>query len=123
MEQLGDGFCDLPNEWPVAFIRMWPTREKEMRALSVTPARLARVKQPVLTIHGTGAIGMLRSGAGREWAASLSNARLLTIDGAAHQSWVDAPEIVFPAIDRFLSGEWPPAVVTLRGNPRAREHR
>jgi hypothetical protein len=33
------------------------------------------------------------------------------------QSWVDASERVFTAIDRFLSGEWPPDAVSVR--PRA----
>jgi pimeloyl-ACP methyl ester carboxylesterase len=107
VDQLGDGFCDLPNEWPIAFSRMWPHRQAEMKTLRLTPQQLARVKRPVLTIHGTRDRNAPYGG-GREWAASLPNARLLTIVGAAHQSWVDAPERVFPAIDRFLSGKWPP---------------
>ena len=37
----------------------------------------------------------------------LPNARLITIDGAAHMSWVEFPEIVFPSIDVFLNGQWP----------------
>ena len=110
IDQLGDGFCDLPNEWPIAFIRMWPHRQEELKQLRITPDELARVKQPVLTIHGTRDRNA-PYGAGREWASSLPNARLLTIEGAAHQSWVDAPERVFGAIERFLSGEWPPDAV------------
>jgi pimeloyl-ACP methyl ester carboxylesterase len=62
----------------------------------------------VLTIHGTKDRNA-PYGSGREWAALLSNARLLTIRGAAHQSFVEFPEIVFPAIRAFLSGAWPDA--------------
>jgi proline iminopeptidase len=116
VDQLGDGFCDLPNEWPVAFIRMWPHRQAEMKALRFTPGQLALVTRPVLTIHGTRDRNA-PYGAGREWASLLPDARLLTIDGAAHQSWVDAPERVFGAIDRFLSGEWPPDAAVVRTEP------
>jgi hypothetical protein len=28
--------------------------------------------------------------------------------GAAHMPWIDQPTVVFPAIDQFLKGEWPP---------------
>jgi pimeloyl-ACP methyl ester carboxylesterase len=118
VDQLGDGFCDLPNEWPIAFIRVWPHRQEELKQLRITPAQLAMVKGPVLTIHGTRDRNA-PYGAGREWAASLPNARLLTIEGAAHQSWVDAPERVFSAIDRFVSGEWPPDAVEVRAGRRS----
>jgi proline iminopeptidase len=117
VDQLGDGFCDLPNEWPIAFIRMWPHRQAEMKQLRIAPEQLALVKRPVLTIHGTRDRNA-PYGAGREWAMVLPDARLLTIDGAAHQSWVDAPELVFGAIDRFLSGNWPPGAVVVRPERR-----
>jgi hypothetical protein len=32
---------------------------------------------------------------------------LLTVAGAAHVPWIEAPELTFGAIDVFLSGEWP----------------
>jgi len=37
----------------------------------------------------------------------LPNARLITIDGAAHMSWIEFPEIVFPSIESFLNGHRP----------------
>lgn len=47
-------------------------------------------------------------GGGPEWdTLQLPNARLVTIEGAAHMSWVEFPEIVFPAIELFLHGQWP----------------
>jgi len=104
--RLGSGFCELPNEWPIAFMKMWPHRQQEMRALIVTRERLAPLTQRVLTIHGTRDRNA-PYGAGREWAATLPNARLVTVRGAAHQSWADEPDLVFGAIDQFLSGAWP----------------
>jgi pimeloyl-ACP methyl ester carboxylesterase len=35
------------------------------------------------------------------------NARLITVQGAAHMSWIDEPELVFSSIDTFLNGHWP----------------
>ena len=46
-------------------------------------------------------------GSGREWAMSLPDARLVTIDGAAHVSWADDPILVFGSIREFLRGNWP----------------
>lgn len=103
---LGSGFCDLPNEWPVAFAKMWPHRQEEMRQLRVTRERLSRITQRVLTIHGTKDRNA-PYGSGREWAATLPNARLVTVRGGAHQSWADDPERVFGAIEQFLQGKWP----------------
>ena len=61
---------------------------------------------PVLTIHGTYDRNAPYEG-GRDWVATLPNARLLTIERAAHASFADAPDIVIPAIRTFLSGQWP----------------
>jgi hypothetical protein len=38
---------------------------------------------------------------------TLPNARLLTVPGGAHQSFDEYSEIVIPAIDQFLKGNWP----------------
>ena len=61
---------------------------------------------PVLTIHGTKDRNAPYGG-GREWAMLLPNARLITIPGAAHMSWVEAPDVIISSIDIFLSGKWP----------------
>jgi proline iminopeptidase len=103
---LGSGHCDLPNEWPNAFAQMWPRRQAEFKALDMSPARVARISKPVLVIHGRKDRNAAY-GAGREWASKLPDARLLTLDRAAHQLWVDEPEIAFGAIDTFLRGRWP----------------
>jgi hypothetical protein len=39
----------------------------------------------------------------------LPNARLLTIEGAAHAPWIEAPEHVLGPIQTFLAGSWPTA--------------
>jgi ketosteroid isomerase-like protein len=67
---------------------------------------LAKVSMPVLTIHGTKDGGAPYRG-GREWALSLPNARLVTLEGAAHTAWADDPVGVFGSIREFLRGGWP----------------
>ena len=61
---------------------------------------------PVLTIHGTWDRNAPYAG-GREWAMTLPDARLITVEGAAHQVTADATEVVLSAIDRFVGGAWP----------------
>lgn len=73
-----------------------------------------KVQQPVLTLHGT----FDRNapyGAGLEWAATFQKGRLITVQGGAHQLWLDDPQLMAD-IDRFLSGEWP-----ARAQPFGRE--
>jgi proline iminopeptidase len=98
--------CDLENEWPVNFSRHMEHHFASVQKVSLTSEQLQRVTVPVLTIHGT----FDRNapyGSGREWAMSLPNARLVTVEGAAHQSWADDPAAVLGAIRSFLRGGWP----------------
>ena len=99
------GRCDVPNER--AFMKYWTgTILPSIQRISLTEADLARVTAPVLTIHGT----RDRSapyGGGRDWASILPNARLQTIEGAAHAPWIEDPAKVFGSIEAFLEGEWP----------------
>jgi proline iminopeptidase len=74
---------------------------------SLQLAELAsNAKIPVLTIHGAKDRNAAYGG-GREWALMLPDARLLTIAGAAHAPWIEAPEKVFGAVRTFLDGQWP----------------
>ena len=97
--------CDVPNE--CAFMKYWTqTILPSIQRISLTADDLARVTAPVLTIHGT----RDRSapyGGGRDWASMLPNARLATIEGAAHAPWIEDPAKVFGSIEAFLKGEWP----------------
>lgn len=106
VEKLGRGVCEMPNEWPVNLARHFQYHFTSVQRLNTSQANVARVSIPVLTIHGTKDRNA-PYGAGREWAMMLPNARLLTIEGAAHQSFAEFPEIVFPAIRAFLKGDWP----------------
>ena len=108
--RLGPSRCDMANEWPANFTRHLNAQFPSVQRLTHTWAEFARVISPVLTIHGT----LDRNaayGAGREWAARLPNARLITIERAAHQSFSEYPEIVIPAIRTFFSGAWPLSAV------------
>jgi pimeloyl-ACP methyl ester carboxylesterase len=98
--------CDMPNEWPVHLQRHFEHHFGAVQKLDVPVESVRRVRVPVLTIHGTWDRNA-PYGAGREWALTLPNARLITVERAAHQVTADAPEIVIPAIEAFVSGQWP----------------
>lgn len=91
--------CHLETEWPVNLnahsARLRESREK------LPKIDYTKVAAPVLTIHGTYDRNA-PYGSGKEWAATFPNGRLLTLEGAAHAAWVDAPDVVFPAIREFL---------------------
>ena len=99
-DRLGWEPCDLPNEMNF----MKPFTEHilpSMQRLQLSQPDFLRAQAPVLVIHGR----KDRSapyGGGRDWATNLPNARLVTIDHAAHVPWIEAPEVVFDVIDKFL---------------------
>lgn len=99
------GRCDLPNE--SGFMKYWGEHVwPSVLALDLTPEEIAKVRTPVLTVHGA----KDRSapyGGGREWALLLPEARLVTVENGAHAPWIEAPEQVFGAIATFLAGAWP----------------
>ena len=96
--------CDLPNEWPVNTEKHFQQLFASINALNITD--LSKITMPALVIHGTKDRNA-PYGSGREWAMSLPDARLVTIDGAAHVSWADDPILVFGSIREFLRGNWP----------------
>jgi pimeloyl-ACP methyl ester carboxylesterase len=98
--------CGMPNEWPASLARHFQYHFGAVQELDVPRESVARVRVPVLTVHGTWDRNAPYA-SGREWAMTLPNARLLTIEGAAHQLTADAPEVVIPAIDGFVDGKWP----------------
>jgi proline iminopeptidase len=103
--------CAMPNEWPAVLERHFNLLFGSiLRDEGPAWERYAELRIPVLTIHGTQDRNAPYGG-GREWAAHLPDARLLTVRGAAHMLWLDAPGTVFPAIERFLGGAWPPDAV------------
>jgi proline iminopeptidase len=97
--------CDMPNE--MSFMEPWTEHVlPSIQRLQLTPDDFAKVRTPVLTVHGRKDRSSAYGG-GRDWALRLPDARLLTVEGAAHVPWIEAPELVFDAIGRFLSGGWP----------------
>ena len=106
-ERVNWGRCELPNERN--FMKYWNEHIfPSLQSLNLVAEEVARVKTPVLTIHGR----KDRSapyGGGREWALLLANARLVTVEGAGHAPWIEAPETVFGALKTFLGGAWPEA--------------
>jgi proline iminopeptidase len=92
--------CDLANErnfmpyWTGAIL-------PSIQSLSLTAEDFVKVKAPVLTVHGT----KDRSapyGGGRDWASLLPNARLLSLEGAGHASWIEEGPATFFGIETIL---------------------
>jgi proline iminopeptidase len=79
-----------------------------IQSLNLSAEEVAKANAPVLTIHGT-KDRQAPYGGGREWALMLLNARLVTVENAAHLPWIEAPERVFSSIKTFLDGTWPEA--------------
>jgi len=64
--------------------------------------RLRRLDIPTLIVHGEQeAIPMDLV---QEWVTSLPRAELLKVPGAAHFTYAEQPALVWPAVERFLSG-------------------
>lgn len=94
------GGCVHENEWPVNVHPHFASLLKSPDA-ELTAEQLKKVTVPVLTIHGT----KDRQAAyvdGVAWVKSLPNARLVTIEGAAHAMWLDDPATLGAAIRQFL---------------------
>jgi len=113
------GRCELPNERNS--MRYWGQYIfPSIQALHMAPGEFAKARLPVLIVHGT----KDRSspyGGGREWAMLLPNARLVTVENAAHAPWVEAPETVFGSIQAFLDGTWPHAARKVKSLDPAEE--
>jgi proline iminopeptidase len=64
--------------------------------------RLRTLDTPLLVVHGemeTIPMDMVEA-----WATSMPHATLLKVPSAAHFPYVERPELVWPAVERFLSG-------------------
>jgi len=104
--RLGASKCDLPNEWPSHLYPHFGASISSIQALDIPVEKVKTLRVPVLTIHGTKDRNAPYGG-GRQWAMLLPDDRLVSVYGAAHMSWVEAPQLVFSSIDTFLHGEWP----------------
>jgi proline iminopeptidase len=75
-------------------------------------AALNRLDRPVLVVEGERSKVPLD--ATRHWASQARNARLLLISRAGHRTWLDRPESLVRALDRFLKGDWPDGATEIR---------
>jgi pimeloyl-ACP methyl ester carboxylesterase/ketosteroid isomerase-like protein len=98
--------CDMELEWPVNVNRHFEAHIPTVERNVLSAEQLRKVSMPVLTIHGTKDRNASYA-SGREWATILPNARMVTVEGAAHVLWADDPVTVFGAMRHFLRGEWP----------------
>jgi len=96
--------CRWENEWPV---NLWPYFTALLGSFGDWDwtDEIAGLDLPRLVIHGR-EDGIPLAGA-RAWAAGFPNARLLVLSPAGHFPFIERPDAFFPAVDRFLSGEWP----------------
>jgi pimeloyl-ACP methyl ester carboxylesterase len=106
-ERINWGRCDLPNERN--FMRYWTGHiMPSIQSLKLTAEDFAKATAPVLIVHGA----KDRSapyGGGRDWALRLPDARLVTVENAAHAPWIEAPDLVLGSIKTFFDGAWPEA--------------
>jgi len=100
------GRCELANER--GFMQYWMQHiVPSLQALALTAENYGRARMPFLVIHGR----KDRSapyGGGLDWASRLPDARMVTVDEAAHAPWIEAPRRVFDSIVDFLEveGDW-----------------
>jgi pimeloyl-ACP methyl ester carboxylesterase len=118
VERMGKGVCDMPNEWPVNLAKHLEAHfVGSVQKLDVPRERVAQLTTPTLVVHGDRDRNA-PYGAGRDWAYMLPNARLVTVEGAAHQAFAERPDVVRPAIAAFLSGNWPAGAEKVTADPR-----
>lgn len=97
--------CDAPNE--LNFMKYWTEFVlPSINALHLVAEDFAKVRVPVLIVHGTGDRSAPHGGA-REWAQLLPDARIVSLERVAHAPWIEEPEKAFRAIETFLDGAWP----------------
>ncbi|MGH7566563.1 MAG: alpha/beta fold hydrolase, partial [Gemmatimonadota bacterium] len=96
--------CRYENEWPV---NLWPYFDALLGSFGEydwLPA-MRELSVPRLVIHGQ-EDGIPVEGA-HAWAAGFPTARLIVLSPAGHFPFLEQPAAFFPAVDRFLDGEWP----------------
>ncbi len=104
-ERINWGRCELAKER--SFMQYWTAHLlPSIQSLNLTAEAMAKAKAPVLIVHGAKDRNA-PYGAGRDWAMRLPDARLVTVENAAHAPWIEAPDLLFGSITTFLDGEWP----------------
>ena len=101
--------CALPNEWPGSFTNVMQRIFSSLGETWDFKDRVRNVRAPTLVVHGLE--DLVLPNAARLWATLIDNARVLWIEGVGHFPWLEDPDVFFPAVDEFLSGEWPGSAV------------
>lgn len=102
--------CRYENEWPV---NLWPYFDALLGSFGDydwLPA-IRELSVPRLVIHGR-EDGIPVEGA-HAWTAGFPTARLIVVSPAGHFPFLEQPTAFFPAVDRFLDGEWPEEAVQI----------
>ena len=95
--------CIYPNEWPDNLSKHWRTHFPPESLKYDWRESVTRLEIPVLIVHGNQ--DLIPRASSEEWAASLPNARLVSIDECGHFPFVEAPRTFFPAVEHFLEGK------------------
>lgn len=111
LAQMKSDGCIFQNEWPQNLNEHWRKHFPASSWKRDWRDKVASALMPTLVIHGTEDLIPLESS--REWATTLSNARLLVIQGSGHFPHLESPEVYFPAVNSFLAGEWPVGAQTV----------
>ena len=70
---------------------------------------LKQIKTPLLVIYG--GMDPLEIAQQRAWADALPNGKLFLVPNSSGKGAIaDRPDLVFPAIETFLGGDWPEKV-------------
>jgi pimeloyl-ACP methyl ester carboxylesterase len=99
--------CALPNEWPQSFQSLMQRIFASVGTTWDFRERVGRVSAPTLVIHGRE--DTVVPNAARLWGTLIGDARVLWLEGVGHFPWLEDPDVFFPAVEKFLRGEWPAA--------------
>lgn len=102
--------CIYENEWPG---NLWPYFGALLPSFGDYDWRedLHELDVPRLVIHGR-EDGIPLAGA-EAWVRGYDNARLIVLSPAGHFVFIEQKKKVIESINTFLSGEWPPAAITI----------
>ena len=110
--RLAPDVCDNPTEWPARIRAYFGAFLGSIQGFDWRDSLGKVATIPRLVVHGERDNTPLKGN--REWVARQPNARLLVVPGAGHWPHYERPELVIPAIDRFLRGEWPEGGLEIR---------